>query len=106
MFYYDDPLTLVSVILQLSVIVFLLKAAFRKYPWVLAYSVTRLATVVMEWVVFHKGGKQTAFFRQLYYLDRVVLNLILFLTVTTIIYRLLEGNHQRSMIGKVLTGII
>ena len=106
MFYYDDPLILVSLILQLGVVVFLLQGAFRKYPWVLAYSLTRLTTTVAEVFVFHNGGKQTALFRKLYYSDRVVLNLILFLMVTTIIHRLLEGNRQRSMMGKVLTGVV
>jgi len=106
MFYTDDPLILVSLILQLVVIVFLLQGAFRKFPLVLAYSLARLATSIVEVLVFHEGGKQTAVFRRLYYFDRVALNLILFLMVTSIIFQLLEGNRQRSLMGKALMGIV
>ena len=106
MFYTDDPLILVSLILQLVVIVFLLQGAFRKFPLVLAYSLARLATSVVEVLVFHQGGKKTAVFRRLYYFDRVALNLILFLMVTAIIFRLLQGNPERSTMGKALTGVV
>jgi hypothetical protein len=106
MFHSDHPVILVSLILQVGIIVFLLQGAFRKYPWVLAYSVTRLTTSVLEVVVRQKDGNQTLIFRQVYYSDRVILNLALFVMVTVIIYRLLEGKPQRSMIGKVLVGIV
>ena len=36
----------------------------------------------------------------------MALNLLLFLMVTTIIFRLLEGNRQRSLMGKVLLVIV
>src|SRR5512135_1482792 len=106
MFSYYDPLIIVSLILQLGVIVFLLQGAFRKYPLVFAYSLIRLTTSALEVLVSHKYGSQAIFFRQLYYSNRVVLNLVLFLMVTTIIYQLLQGNPRRSMIGKVLMGIV
>jgi hypothetical protein len=106
MFNHDDPLIIVSLILQLVVIVFLLQGAFRQYPSVLAYSLVRLIISVLEVFVSHKSGKQTIFFRQLYYSNRVVLNLVLFLMVATIIYQLLERTPQRSMIGKLLMGIV
>ncbi len=106
MFHRDDPLIIVSVILQLGVIAFLLQGAFRKYPLVLAYSLTRLITSVLEVVIRQKLGKQTAFFRQVYYSDRVILNLMLFAMVTAIIFGLLEGKPQRSIIGKALMGIV
>src|SRR5579864_235022 len=106
MFYSDEPLIVVSLILQLVVIVFLLQGPFRKYPLVLAYSLTRLATSLLEILVAHQVGKRTALFHQLYYSDRVVLNLVLFLMVTTIIYQLLAGSPQRPMIGKLLMGIV
>ena len=106
MFHRDDPLIIVSVILQLGVIAFLLQGAFRKYPLVLAYSLARLITSVLEVVIRQKLGNQTAFFRQVYYSDRVILNLMLFAMVTTIIFGLLEGKPQRSIIGKALMGIV
>jgi hypothetical protein len=105
-FSYYDPLIIVSLILQVGVIVFLSEGAFRKYPLVLAYSLIRLTTSVLEVLVSHKYGSQTIFFRQLYYSNRVVLNLVLFLMVTTIIYQLLAGNPHRPMIGKLLIGIV
>ena len=106
MFHSDDPVILISLILQLGIIVFLLQGAFRKYPLVLIYSLTRLITTVLEVAVRQKGGKETLFFRQVYYSDRVVLNLVLFVMVSAIIYRLLEGKPQRPVIGKVLVGIV
>jgi hypothetical protein len=106
MFSYYDPLIVVSLILQLGVMVLLLQGAFRKYPLVFAYSLIRLTTSALEVLVSHKYGSQAIFFRQLYYSNRVVLNLVLFLMVTTIIYQLLEGNPRRSMIGKLLMGIV
>ena len=106
MFSYYDPLIIVSLILQVGVIVFLLEGAVRKYPLVFAYSLIRLTTSILEVLVSHKYGSQTTFFRQLYYSNRVILNLVLFLMVTTIIYQLLAGNPHRSMIGKLLTGIV
>lgn len=106
MFHSDDPVILISLILQLCIIVFLLQGAFRKYYSVLAYSVTRLITTLLEVGARQKGGKETLFFRQVYYSDRVILNLVLFVMVSAIIYRLLEGKPQRSTIGKVLVGIV
>ena len=90
MFHSDDPVILISLILQSGIIVFLLQGAFRKYHWVLAYSLTRLITTVLEVGVRQKGGNETLFFRQVYYSDRVILNLVLFVMVSAIIYRLLE----------------
>jgi len=106
MFHRDDPLIIVSVILQLGVITFLLQGAVRKYPLVLGYSLTRLITSVLEVVIRQKHGHQAELFREVYYSDRVILNLVLFVMVTTIIYRLLEGNPRRSTVGKVLMGIV
>jgi hypothetical protein len=106
MFHWDDPLIIVSFILQLSVIVFLLEAAFREYPLVLAYSLTRLITSALEMGLRETLGDQAALFRRVYYSDRVVLNLLLFVMVTAIIFRLLKGKPQRSMIGKALLGIV
>ncbi len=106
MFHWEDPLIIVSLILQVSVIAFLLQGAFRKYPLVLAYSLTRLVTSVLEVAIRQKLGNQTAFFRQVYYSDRVILNLVLFAMLTAIIFRLLDGKPQRSMIGKTLMAIV
>lgn len=106
MFHIDDPLIIVSLVLQATVIFFLLQGAFQKYRWVLAYSIARLATSIMEVLALHEYGKQAAVFRNLYYADRVILNLALFLMVTSIIYRLLEGKPQHSMIGRILAGIV
>ena len=106
MIHRDDPLIIVSVILQLGIITFLLQGGFRKYPLVLGYSLTRLITSVLEVVIRQQQGHQAGLFRQVYYSDRVILNLVLFVMVTTIIYRLLEGNPRRSTVGKMLMGIV
>ncbi len=106
MFYIEQPVIVLSVILQLGIIVFLLQGAFRKYPLVLVYSLTRLITTLLEVAVRLKGGKQTLIFRQVYYSDRVVLNLVLFAMVTAIIWHLLEGQPQRSIVGKLLIVIV
>ncbi len=71
---------------------------------VLAYSLTRLFTSVLEVVVRQKNGKQTLFFREIYYSDRVILNLLLFAMVTTIVYRVIAGRPQRTIMIKVLIG--
>jgi hypothetical protein len=106
MFHSDDPMILISLILQSGIIVFLLQGAFRKYQWVLAYSVTRLITTVLEVGIRQKSGNETLFFRQVYYSDRVILNLVLFVMVSAIIYRLLEGKPHRPAIGRALIGIV
>jgi len=106
MFHWDDPLIIVSLILQVSVIAFLLQGAFRKYPLVLAYSLTRLITSVLEVAIRQNIGNRTTLFRQVYYSDRVILNLVLFAMVTAIIFQLLEGKRQRSTIGKTLIVIV
>jgi len=105
MFHWDDLLIIVSLILQLGVIAFLLEGAFRGYPLVLAYSLARLITSALELVLRVTLGDQTAFFRRVYYSDRVILNLLLFVMVAALISRLLKGKPQRSMIGKALLGI-
>ncbi len=105
MFRWDDPLIIVSFILQLGVIAFLLEGAFREFPLVLAYSITRLITSALELVLRETLGGRTALFRRVYYSDRVILNLLLFVMVTAIISRLLKGKPQRSMIGKALLGV-
>jgi len=95
MFHWDDLLIIVSLILQLGVIAFLLEGAFRGYPLVLAYSLARLITSALELVLRVTLGDQTAFFRRVYYSDRVILNLLLFVMVAALISRLLKGKPQR-----------
>ena len=103
MFHNDDPLILVSLILQVGILHLLLKGALRKYPLVLAYSLTRLVTSVLEVIVRQQHGKQTAYFRQVYYSDRVILNLLLFIMVAAIIHSLVAA-PLRSIVDKALAG--
>lgn len=106
MFSRYDPLSIVSLILQATVIVFLLQGAFQKYPMVLTYSITRLCTTVMESFILHKYGVRSAHYRNLYYTDRVVLNLVLLLMVTAIVYHVLARRPERLVIGRVIAGIV
>jgi hypothetical protein len=106
MSYWDEPLIIVSLILQVVLIALLLEGAFRKYPLVLAYSLVRLITSVLELVIRQMVGNRTAYFRQVYYSDRVILNLFLFAMVISMIFRLLKGKPQRSRIGRTLLGIV
>jgi hypothetical protein len=98
--YLINALIFISLLLRLLVIRYLLKGSFRKYPILLAYCVAEVVTTIAEVLVSDYAPHQ--WFIRLYYSDEVGIDLLLFLMVTTLTYRALEGNPMRGGAGRVL----
>jgi hypothetical protein len=94
-----------SIAIQAAVIVLLLRGPFRRYPLLLVYCVSQLATTVTEEYVYRVFG-ENAIFRTLYWTDEVILDLLLFLLVITLTYQALEGNPLRAGMGRLLGGVL
>jgi len=96
----------ISIAVQASVIVFLLRSSFRRYPLLLAYLVLQLATTAVEEYVYRVFGLASAVYERLYWTDEVCLDLLLFLMVITLTYRALEGSPLRAGMGRLLGGVL
>jgi hypothetical protein len=103
--YVFDTLGVLGVILELCLVIFLLFGPYRKYFVLLIYSLTMLATTVVEGTVKRLRPSDTALFRKIYWSDEVIWFLLLFLTVISLTYIALEGSPLRAKAGRVLGGI-
>jgi hypothetical protein len=101
--YLNNALVVSSLLLELALVVYLLKGPYLRYPLLLAYCVVELVTGTAEFLIESYGSHQM--FIDLYYIDEVGVDLLLFLMVITFTYRAMEGNPMRVMAGRVL-GII
>ena len=101
--YLNNGLVVGSLLLELAVVFYLLKGPYLRYPLLLAYCVTELVTGTAEFLIESYGSHQL--FINLYYIDEVGVDLLLFLMVMTFTYRAMEGNPMRVMAGRVLGGI-
>src|SRR5579862_1926186 len=95
-----------SITIQAAVIVFLLRGPFRRYPLLLVYCVSQLAATVTEEYIYRVFGDANSLFRNLYWTDEVILDLLLFLLVITLTYRALEGNPLRTGMGRLLGAVL
>jgi hypothetical protein len=101
--YLNNALVVSSLLLELALVVYLLKGRYLRYPLLLAFCVVELVTGTAEFLVESYGSHQM--FIDLYYIDEVGVDLLLFLMVITFTYRAMEGNPMRVMAGRVL-GVI
>lgn len=95
-----------SIAIQASVILFLLRGPFRRYPILLLYCVLQLAATVTEEYVLRVFGDTSVLFSKLYWTDEVTLDLLLFLMVIVLTYQALEGSALRKGMGRLLGAVL
>ena len=98
--------SVVSIILQFVLLVFILQGSLRRYFVLFLYSLVYLLTSLAEVTVYQLEGKATPFYINLYWTDEVVLDLLRFLMLIVLTYQAAEGSPTRKGIGKVLTGVL
>lgn len=101
-----NVIEVIGVILQISLLLFLLPGGFRKFPLLLLYSVVQLLTDVAEVVVSHQFGRSAFQYVRLYWSDEIVLDLLLFLMVIVFTYQALEGSPLRATLGRFLAAVV
>lgn len=105
-----NVLEVAGVLLQALLVLVFLPSSFRKYPLLFFYCATQLITTLLEVVVSHSGGRETgrqsSLFIRMYWIDEIVLDSLLFLLVTALIYKALAGKPGREKVGRILIGII
>lgn len=98
----------VSTVLQLLVVYYLLRGAYRKYPLLLLYSCVLLAATILEWVVFFQEGGAasvvTRAYQRLYWLNEAILRGLLFLLVITLTDRAIKDSPKRFATMRILWG--
>jgi hypothetical protein len=97
---------LVSIVLQFLLLLFLRQDSIKRYFILFLYSLVYLLTSLAEVAVFQNEGKATPLYRQLYWTDEVVLDLLRFVMLIVLTYQAAEGSPIRKGIGKVLMGVL
>jgi hypothetical protein len=84
-------------------VVFLLRSGFRRHLVLLAYALVHLASNAVEEWVYHDQGIRSIAYRNVYWTDEVVKNLLLFLLVIHMTYRASEGSPLRASAVRILS---
>jgi len=104
--YVFNALEVIDVTLQFVLIFLLIRGPFRKYLVFSIYAIASLAASIVEVFVMHQAHPSAALFRKIYWSDEVLTDLLLFLTVISLIYLAVESNPLRAKTGRLLAGIV
>jgi hypothetical protein len=97
----------ISIAIQIALIFFLLRSSsFRRYPFLLLYSILQLAITGVEEYVYRVYSLGSSFYGKLYWTDEVIMDLLLFLMVIVLTYRALESSPLRAGMGRLLGAIV
>ena len=91
--------------MQLATVVFLLWGPTRKYAFVLGHCLLQLCTSVLEVTVSKEFGTRSRVYRQVFWTDEIVLDLLLFLILILLTHRAMEGSPARAAMGKMLAAV-
>ena len=91
-----------SVVLQLTLIVFLLRGYYRQYAIFLAYCIIQLAMIAFQTLAYYSAGINSLLYRNVYWTSEVVAYLLLFIMVILMTDRVLEGNPMRPKAARFL----
>jgi hypothetical protein len=93
-------------LLQLTLIVFLLRGPFKRYPLLLLYCVFQIGVVILLGWAFFRAGAGSPVYRDLYWTADVVVDLLLFLMVITMTREVMMENPLWPMVGRMLSIIV
>jgi hypothetical protein len=96
----------IGLTLQVLVVHSLLRReSLRSYPFILLYCSTLIVTSVVERLTY--GYLDADTYRNIYWIDELVVNMLLFLLVISLIFRSLGDRPMRGMLGRILaTGVL
>jgi hypothetical protein len=97
----SNGLRAASVVLQLVLLFLLVRGHLRKYFILFVYSLAQLAVTGLEQWVFYGIG-QGPLYRNLFWTDEIVMDLLMFVLVITLTYQALEDSPLRAPLGKLL----
>ena len=95
--------------LELLVIATLLRGGVRRFPFIFAYVVAEFLVVAAEiptyWAVYHGVKSATIQRSSLYYLNEVILQVLIYAVVISLIYKATEPLQSRRMVrASVISG--
>jgi len=91
-----------NVLLQLTLIVFLLRGYYHKYAIFLAYCVIQLVMIALQNAAYYSAGFNSVLYRNVYWTSEVVAYLLLFIMVILMTDRVLQGNPMRPKAARIL----
>ncbi len=94
--------TSAALVLQALLVVFLLRDFSRRYFILFLYSTIYLITTALETVVLRRVGILSPIYRNTYWTDEIILDLLLFMMVILLTYQATEGSALRGAVGKML----
>jgi hypothetical protein len=81
-----------AVLLQLTVLIFLLRGAFQKYPVLFLYCSIQFGTNILMGIVAFGSGIQTQLYRNLYWTTDLTLDLLRFFLVIALTLQIIHGS--------------
>jgi hypothetical protein len=93
-------------VIEFALIILLLRARFQKHIVFAFYVLAEFAADVSEWITYYRFGWGSPAYRKLYWIDRVTLDLLLFLVVIAFTYSALQDNPLRRKAAKALGVIV
>ncbi len=104
--HFLDAIAAAVSLTQLGTVALLLfYGAVRKYGFVLTYCMVQLCTSLGEVVVERRFGARSWQYRELFWTDELVMDLLLFLILILLTYRAMEGSPARATTGRILSAV-
>jgi len=103
--FFSSLLDVSEVVLDLLLLVFLLRGPIRKHLMFAVYVVTALAADLVDNVAYYRLGWRSAAYYKLFWTDRTLLDLLLFVVVIVFTYEALGDSKLRPKAAKAL-GVI
>jgi hypothetical protein len=97
-----NSLSFLNVVLQLTLIAFLLRGHVRRYGTLLTYCLIQLAMNAFQYVAYYTAGVRSALYRNVYWSSEVVAYLLLFIMVILMTDRVLQGSAMRPQAARIL----
>jgi len=93
-------------LLQLTLIAFLLKGPFKRYPILFLYCVVLISADVLLGWAFFGAGTGSPLYRNIYWTSEVLIDLLLFLMVITLTREVMKENPLWPVVERMLSIIV
>jgi len=102
-----DAVVKFGLLLEVCLVILIIwRGAISAYPWFFSYALAHFVADVVQIVVLHESGRSSHRYNNVYWIDAIVLDALLFLTVITLTYKALEGKPHQSASGRILLVIV
>jgi hypothetical protein len=105
--FFSQFVSVLQLALEILLLLFLVfQHSLRSYLLLTLYCSVQLITSVLEVMVERTFGRNSHWYRNVYWTDEIVTDALLFLTVIAMIYRATEGTSFRKPAERLLSGVV